>query len=392
MVSWPGRFASGHDDPEVYDRRATEALIELCYPVIEPALERLRQRRFGFATMARVHADAVDVEVFYRQAIPVAGLGLMVGGQPDVMVAYLEAYALCQTLILNHIDRHLDLSSSFTAGHSSILLADVRATVCYAITVLYEGMGSLPAATSSARALATMSQTTSLIAQSMYDNYATRFSEAALADPEAVLADYRHPVRSRHLGSGFYSSSILGWYQFVDLPVPDQLPELLLNLRRVRQRIDELADLHEDTVTGMVTYPVALLLAGPRGDEARMIIRAAWRRCRYLIENIRDDALRGTRSVHEDEQLRELSSELIKLAHSAGALERCRAEAEELCARVAGQIHRAFEPSARSVMITVLDLKRALLDRLSRASWANPQPAHTLQEIRRAVVGTNCRT
>lgn len=392
MDSWPGRFHPGQDDPDEYDRQATGALIEVCHPIIEPLIDRLRRHSFGFATMERVHADAIDVEVLYRQTIPAAGLGLAAGVQDEVLVDYLEAFALCQTLILNHVDRHLDLSSSITAGHSAVLLADVRTTACYAITVLYEGIRALPHSTSGARALATMSQTTSLIAQSMYDNYATRFSEAALTDPEAVLEDYRHPVRSRHLGSGFYSSSILGLYQFVDQPIPEQLPDLLKDLRRVRQRIDELADLHEDTVTGMVTYPVALLLAGPYGDEARKIIRAAWRRCRFLVEGRRDDALQATWTVREDERLRELSAELITLADGTGVLELCRDEADELCARVAEQIHRTFDSPAQAVMTTVLDLKRALLDRLSRARWLCPPVAHSLEQIRQAVVTTNCGT
>lgn len=206
------------------------------------------------------------------------------------------------------------------------------------------------------------------------------------------MEDYRHPVRSRHLGSGFYSSSILGLYQFVDQPIPGQLPGLLRDLRRVRQRVDELADVHEDTVTGMVTYPVAQLLAGPYGDEARKIIRAAWRRCRFLVEGRRDDALQGTRSVREDERLRELSAELITLADGTGVLELCRVEADELCARVAEQIHRTFDSSARAVMTTVLDLKRALLDRLSQARWLSPPLAHSLEQIRQAVVTTNCGT
>jgi hypothetical protein len=255
--SWPGRFDAGHDDPEEFDFRATRYLVEVCHPVIEPVIERLGRRRFGFASMDRVHSGALDVEVLYRQCIPAAGVGTSAGVPVLLMAEFLEAFALGQTLVLNHVDRHLDLSSSVTAGHAPELLADVRTTTCYGLAVLLEGMSTLHASASSAAALAAMSRTTSLIVQSMYENYVTRFSEEALSNPQSVLADYRHPVRSRHLGSGFYSSSILGLYEFVGRPVTHELRALLKDLRRVRQRVDELADLHEDTVTGMITYPVA---------------------------------------------------------------------------------------------------------------------------------------
>lgn len=382
MDSGPGEFAPGVGDPVGFDREATRYLIGVCHPVIEPVIARLRRERFAFASMRAAHADALDVEVLYRQCIPAACLGLAAGVPERDLIDHLEAYALCQTLILNHVDRHLDLSTSPTAGHSPLLLSDVRVTGCYALAALYEGISVLPPSAAGAAALAAMARVSVLIVQSMYENYTTRFDHTLLREPERVLADYRDPLRTRHLGSGFYSSSVLGLYAYAGVAVPDDLPGILEDLRRVRQRVDELADLHEDTVTGMVTYPVALLLAGPRGGEAREVIGASWARCRALTETSRDDALRGTRLVREDPALRAASARLVELGWRAGALETCRREADELCLELAQRIGKCLDPPAARLLRVVLDLKRALLQRLAQAGWDNVPLAHSLEQMR----------
>ena len=391
MGDTPPRYLPGRSDPVDFDRKATAYLIDLCHPVIEPLIGWLREPRFAFPTMQALHADALDVELVYRQCIPATALGLALDVPTALLTQYLKVFTLAQTVILNQVDRHLDLSSSFTLRDAPMLASDVRAAACHAIAALYQAMCALPPTAQSARAMAAMAEVSTGVIQSMFDNYITRFDESALADPRRVLSHYADPVRSRHLGSGFYSSSVLGLYAFAGLPVPGALPSILADLRRVRQRVDELADLHEDTVTGMVTYPLALLLLTCAAPRARAVILRAWQRCRELVEHGRDNALTGARAIREDPRLRAASDELLDLLDATGVFETCYRQADTLCADLAERIDAQLDQPAGQRLNAVLDLKRALLDRLAAQHWRSQAPPHTLEQIRRDILTGSSR-
>jgi hypothetical protein len=380
------RFHPGADDPLAFDLAAAARLIALCRPAIEPLIDRLTERRFAFYEMHALHADALDVELLYRQCIPAAGYGLALGLPAAGITDFLEPFALGQTMILNHLDRHLDLSSSYSIRDPALLLSDVRATASFAVAALYEAMRAIPPTAAGAAALRAMAGVSVHVIQSRYDSYANRFDPAMLSHPEGVLADYADPVQSRHLGSGFYSSGILGLHAFADLPAPPALAGILRDMGILRQRVDELADLHEDTVTGMVTYPVAALLLTPAAARARPLIEAAWDRCRRLTAAERDDAGSGTRAVREDRKLRAATGELTRLLAESGVLDACYAEADELWRNLSDRVRADLGPAGATVLIPVLDMKRAFLERLAGQSWQDTPPPHTLTGIRAAVL------
>jgi hypothetical protein len=392
--SQPPRFEPGRADPVAFDRAATAALVARCAPVIEPLLARLSERRFAFYEMHALYADALDAELVYRQCAPAAGYGLALAAAPDgqpglapaELTDYLEAFALCQTMVLNHLDRHLDLSSSYAAKDTPLLLSDVRAAASFAVAALYEGMRAIPPTAAGAAALREMAAVSVTVIQSRYSGYATRFDPAMLAHPEGVLADYADPVQSRHLGSGFYSSGVLGLHAFAGLDVPPALAEILAGMGTLRQRVDELADIHEDTVTGMVTYPVAALLLTPAAAKARPLIEAAWERCRRLTGAERDDAGSAARAVREDRKLRAATADLLDLLADSGVLEACYAEADELWQYLSARIPDDLGDVGGRALFPVLDLKRAFLERLADQGWQDVAPPHTFAGVRAAVL------
>lgn len=388
------RFEPGRDDPLVFDRQATAALVARCAPVVEPLLARLAERRFAFYEMHALYADALDPELVYRQCAPAVGYGLALAAAapgttvpaPDALTDYLEAFALCQTLVLGHVDRHLDLSSSYAARDSTLLLSDVRASASFAVAALYEGMRAIPPTAAGAAALREVAAASVTVIQSRYSGYANRFDPAMLAHPDGVLADYADPVQSRHLGSGFYSSGILGLHAFAGLDAPPGLAEILTAMGTLRQRVDELADIHEDTVTGLVTYPVAALLLTPAAASARPLIEAAWERCRRLTAAERDDAGSAGRAVREDRKLRAVTAELLELLADSGVLETCYAEADELWRYLSTRIPEDLGEVGDRALGPILDLKRAFLERLVDQGWQDTAPPHTFAAIRAGVL------
>ena len=380
------QFRPERDDPVTYDRQAIEYLVRQFNEPIELAIDTLRTERFVFETMQSLHAGNLDVELLYRQCIPAAGIAVRLNLATEDIARYLVLFATCQTLILNNVDRHLDLSSSYTLRDPKALLRDVHAVTCYAMAELYKGMGTAgPRAAAALREMATVSL---CIVQSMYDNYANRFRADHLASPHLLLEGYQDPVRSRHLGSGFYSSSIRGLYAYFRLSPPPKMAEILLDMRRLRQRVDELSDIYEDTVTGLLTYPVARLLSMPaHHSHAVSLITHIWHRSRYLIASAGNDVGRSNSILMMDSVLVHMQADLTELLLASGVMVNCYREAEALWQNIRTGIRVHLDQAIAEVLRIVVDLKMAFLQRLSMAEWVDTPPGHTFDDIRSAITG-----
>lgn len=341
----------------------------------------LQEPKYQFSSMRKLDADAIDIELLYRQFIPSACIALRLGLPTGEVVRYLHLFATCQTLILNHIDRHLDLSRSHTIRDPSLLLADVHAVMCYAVAQLYFGMRAYSPVGDVPAALREMSMVSGVVIQSMYDNYATRFDVELISNPALVLSAYRDPVRSRHLGSGFYASSIRGMYAYFGMAMPDEFTDILPDMRRLRQRVDELCDLFEDTATGLICYPVALLLDtdGYR-DRATELVTGIWARSMQVVGPCVNDAGKASLALISDAELQYRHALLLQLLEESGALAQCYAEASELWLALRNQAARALPEPVSDIIRVVVDLKRALLERLANSNW-DDRISHTFFDI-----------
>jgi hypothetical protein len=320
--------------------------------------------------MEALNRDALDVELLYRQCIPAACIGMKLGLPVRELACYIELFATCQTLILNHIDRHLDLSSSHTLRDPTLLLADVHATMCYGVAQLYTGMLSGSLNSRGVAALQEMSAVSRLIVQSMYDNYQIRYREDQLVSPDRVLDLYKDSMQSRHLGSGFYASSVMGLYAYFALEPPARFTEVICEMRKLRQRTDELADLYEDTATGLITYPVALLLTLPRyNDDAASLLRSAWKRSKEVIGGHSGHAGHASSALLGDRIIQEHHATLLEMLEKSNVLAVCYAEASELWSAARRLAIQQLPPRIADVVLVVLDLKRALLERMARSHW-----------------------
>jgi len=374
-------FLPSKTDPVEYDFSALRYLISVGRQAIEPTITALQRPKYQFPSMQVLDADALDIELLYRQCLPASCIGVRLGLPIVEISQYLYLFSTCQTLILNHIDRHLDLSRSHTLRDPALLLADVHAVMCYAVAQLYSGMQDHSCGGDEPAALSEMSAVSELIIQSMYDNYATRFNVELLHNPDLALSAYNHPVCSRHLGSGFYSSSIRGLYAYFRIEIPDSLNSILPDMRRLRQRVDELCDLFEDTATGLINYPVALLLSvGDYRARATELIMAMWDQCRRITGSRASDAGRTSLALLADPALQHMHSALLQMLEESGALSKCYAEASDLWMDIRGRTSRTMPESIADVIRVVVDLKRALLERIAKSNW-DDQISHTFFDI-----------
>ncbi|MEV4711805.1 hypothetical protein [Micromonospora sp. NPDC049374] len=374
------RYSAG-TDPAGYDFRATVELLAQYGGPILMAISQLRTMDFMFPRMSRLYQDALDPELLFRQTMPAAAVGARIGADPGVLAEYLKIYALGQTLILNNMDRHLDLSASYSIRDPALLLADVNSTMCLSVTSLLTMVREASLTPAGVRALPVMAGVTVEIVQSMYDNYAVRFDQATLDSGESLVNWYRMDVRSRHLGSGFYSSGLLGLLAYLGKTVPDGLADGVRDMRRLRQRVDELADLFEDTVTGLVSYPVAKGLAEPTlNAHLRHSISKLWTRAQQVIGSHGRHAGVLNRALADDPELNETHSAILEMLVSGGIMRECYREADALWREIALGLG-ALDPRFGEPLLAIIDLKRALLDRLAMNGWQNNPPPHTFQDM-----------
>ncbi|MFC4108019.1 hypothetical protein [Micromonospora zhanjiangensis] len=364
-----------------FDFHTTVALIADYGEPIFAALRRLRAVEHLFPRMSLLHRDALDVELLFRQNLPAAALGLRLGADPAEVAEYVRIYALGQTLILNNMDRHLDLSSAHSIRDPALLLADVNSTMCLAVTSVLTMVREAAVTPAGVRALPVMASVTAEIVQSMYDNYAGRFDQDVLRNPERLVTWYRESDQSRHLGSGFYSSGVLGLLAFIGARVPDGLVEVLRDMRRLRQRVDELTDLFEDTVTGLVSYPIAMGLGRPGiAADLRKLIDRLWGRSQQIIGSGERDAGRLNLELTRDPELIETYESVLDVLLAGGIMRECHREADVLWERIASNL--AEMDACFGVPLTaIIDLKRALLDRVASTDWRDDRPPHTFLEM-----------
>jgi hypothetical protein len=267
------------------------------------------------------------------------------------------------------------------------LLGDVHAVMCFAAAQLYTGMFTGSSDSRGAAALREMSAVSRIVVQSMNDNYAVRYREDLLMTPHRILDSYQDPVRSRYLGSGFYASSILGLYAYFAVPPPARLAGIITEMRKLRQRTDELSDLFEDSVTGLITYPVARLLALPRfHDDAASLLRSMWSRSKEIIRVSGSHAGQTSSSLLSDPGLQERHAGLMEMLENSDVLAACYAEASRVWYATRRQAAGCLPAPVADIVQVVLDLKRALLERMACSHW-DDSIGHTFLDILSSATG-----
>lgn len=371
-------------DPVGFDREFLDWLIRAVGPDMERTIALIKNRRPLFNSMSTLLEEAIDVELLYRQLSPAFLIARVEDWPRDHVAEFGFVYAHAQTIILNNIDRHLDLSSSYTISDPINLMGDVRRMLAFAPHSIHFGVANVecPSLANLAASLKHMTKVTSEILQSMLDNFSDRYNRQHLVRPDALVNRYIESPQSRHLGSGFYSSSILGIYGFFDAGPPFVLPETLLNMRRLRQRVDELGDLYEDLMTGLVTYPVARALMEDRSGRLARLISEAWDVVRPRTQMYAGNASEAISLSLESTACRDVFAPIREELRTFGILEQCADEARNLAYGIIATVNGELRPEIAKVIGTLVCAKLALADRLQQQDFVDLAPSHAFESLR----------
>ena len=152
--------------------------------------------------------------------------------------------------------------------------------------------------------------------------------------------------------------------------------------------MDELCDLFEDTATGLINYPVALLLsAGGYRARAARLVTAMWNQSKRIIGSHVSDAGRTSLALPADQTLQHMHSALLRMLEESGTLSKCYAEASDLWVDIRNRVSRTMPEPMADIIRVIVDLKRALLDRIAQSNW-DDQIGHTFFDILAENMGT----
>jgi len=345
---------------------------------IERAIAELEKLDFDYSSFNKVYKSGLDRNLAFRQGFPVCIVDRENFSSGQGLTDILVCFFLGQTMVLNHIDRHLDLSSSYTISNPIDLLRDVRVTTCYAVALQYEAAIQASTRCSNQYFLKSMYKTSRYIIQSMHENYATRFHLDRLLDTQAQTDFYLSDDNSPLLGSGFYQSGIEGCYSYYDEELSGDFLLLVKKMRILRQKIDQIADFREDLSTGMISLP-ALFLLNTGNENCYNMIRELWAYVKSAISKCRDNAQKGCAFVQDDGLITNMMESIFQEMEKYGIWNKLYDDAKsdwEECS----QILEKVMGDNRSDISVVIDLKMAFLDRLKLQGWQDIPVSHKILE------------
>jgi hypothetical protein len=380
------RFHYNTDSPSEYEKAAFQYLIEMYGLEIKEAIKSLLVSPYLFQEMQNIHQESLrnDIEIIFRQNFPICVIWKQYFPEKkENLIRLIKIYCLCQTLILNNIDRHLDYKKTTS------LMSDHNNMTCYVMASLYNGVLEISKCAHANKLIPSMITTTLFIIQHMHANYANRFDHSQVNKPHKHIEKYLNSNRSRHLGSGFYESGIRSVFGFNGVECPKFFSILLPDMRRLRQRVDEIDDLFEDLFSGIVSYPLLLLLTTKSSDTAKVHILVSWDYVQNSISVL----------ISDRSSIRKMISDDLYLQNKVFVIKELLLE-EKIFQKVYLEAHCIWETCCKTViesigkqdghdLLIILDQKRAFLERIKKHNWNNKYVQVDLNNFLKDVINVN---
>jgi hypothetical protein len=348
-----GRFAPGQDG-RGFRREAFEEYAAKYGSYISGAISILQQMQFELPRVGVSHAEQMRPELLFRHSIPFCVTEETFFQARDISSSYLAALLAGHTLALTNLDYHLDGVGPADNASATAKKIDLVSGTTYALRMVYAA-GRLLSETGNADRIFrdVFDPISGFVILRMYEDWAERYSEDLLAHPEERLTEYLHSPTSRILASGYWELMVKGSFASHGVAAPPELISVLRSLRKLRQIVDEIADLDEDIRTGLITLPIlyALRQDGARGQVGEAI-RVLWRHQRN-----EPDAPDGDLIAH-----------VRKLVEEAGGFEASHEEADSVWRDACKDCAESLGDRGSDYLV-LLDIKRAKLEFLSKNGW-----------------------
>lgn len=271
--------------------------------------DKLREWRFHFVEQQHAHHRHIDERLIVRHALPYCITEETFFGLNEDDVDFLAAVMLLHSLALTKIDDYYDGGNQTKGGELQV------DAIAYSLSATHEAMTQLVAVAPNGLELARMLDVTNFVHSRMYKDYTERYRPEYLDAPQSRLDTYLHSPTSRLLGSGYWEVMARAAFVQRGMAFPEYLRQLDHKLRKLRQLVDELADVEEDIRGGLVTLPILHALVNHiNPGEVQREIMCIWqggntRRLReLLVEAQTAEWVREKAQLLHAESMRELDA------------------------------------------------------------------------------------
>jgi hypothetical protein len=347
------RFTPGQDGRR-FRRQAFARFAAKYGAYVSGAISILQRMQFELPRMSASHIEQMRPELLFRHSIPFCVTEETFFHPDDISSSYLAALLAGHTLALTNLDYHLDGAGPADSASATAKKIDLVSGTTYALRMVYAA-GRLLGETGNADRIFrdVFDPISGFVILRMYEDWAERYSEDLLTHPEERLTEYLHSPTSRIFASGYWELMAKGSFARHGAAAPPALISVLRRLRKLRQIVDEIADLEEDIRTGLVTIPVLYAL---RADKDRgqigEAVRSLWRHQKAEPDAPDDDLVAHVR----------------KLVEEARGFEASLEEADSVWRDACKDCAESFGDQGSDYLV-LLDIKRAKLESLSRNAW-----------------------
>lgn len=340
-------------DGRDFRRAAFESLATRYRSHVLAAIEMLQELRFTFPGIEKAHAEQLRPDLIFRQALPFCITEDAYFGLSEESDRVLAAVLACHTLALTQLDYHLD--GSFPDSGATVTAAVLPAitAVTYALRMVYAVPQLLPEPGVVGRLFADVFNPVSgFVIERMHEDWTERYTSVGLDLPVEGLQGYLESPSSRLLGSGYWEVMVRGSFSGRGAVPPAALIDVVRELRRLRQVVDEVADFEEDLLAGLVTLPLLFALNEGDGGCLRRLVRRLW----------------GMESEHSGRSA--LLGEIRAAVADLNGFRRCHDLADGLWRDAVARCESELDGRGAWFAL-LLDLKRAKLAELAGAGWRN---------------------
>lgn len=278
-----------------------------------------------------------------RHFFPVFATASILGGVTPNHVTFCSAYARAVSLPVLGIDRLID-RPEFEQTQTRSAYKDLLSYWCSN----YDGIRDLIRLPNGQRVLDLVSSNYYDVFCSLFEDLLSRYDDSLLSRPERTLASFFRSPHSQ-LTCKYFAVTVQASFLISSQDIDSNTIAFSESFGRIRQLIDEVADVSEDLKMGKVTLPVLFCLA--RDDSRyKSAILDLWKKVRY-----------GGDSALVIGALNRIKQMTISL----GGYERAYALADMWCRDAIGSMASCME------LRILLRLKRAYLERLKINDWAD---------------------
>jgi hypothetical protein len=360
------RYIPNENDPATWDRKTLELLIRFFKPELKSVVSQLQQLAFTYDDLSQIHLKALDCDLLFRHAFPfLATERVFFPSQPH-SINVLVGVLLCHTLALNHIDFQLDDNVPWLRKPLDALIDDPNQAICYSLATLYRGVLQLINHPYGSSILSDIIPISLFVLERMHEDYVERYSQDVLGDPSLGLRKYQEIKKSRLMGSGYWEITIRAAFTSHGERLPSFMEEIARKLRILRQLVDEAADAREDICAGLITYPFLILLSNPKyASRALKLIKRLWS---YSPKIVLADTFHEVQDLH-------------RLLVLSGAFLRLHQEIDKLWKDLNQLIETDIPRNNAWTFLSLIDLKRAAIDRIRLNNWKDIPLEHNIEMI-----------